>query len=433
VLDLQKVSFIHAADIHLGSMVHFTGSPPNYLEEKINEAVFNSWNNLVELAILKQVDFILLAGDIFDREQRSIKAADIFYQGINKLAKENIKIFMIAGNHDHLQDYQSILSMPDNFYLFSAEKFESKLLMFKDFTVKIIGRSYASREETRNNLKDLQTEFANFSIVMLHTDLAGQGSPYLPLNKKEILTLSNVDYWALGHRHLPQLIDKKPTIAYPGVLQARDFGELGKGGCWLVELIDKEINKIEFKNLASLEFKKIIIKLTDESDLETFSDLIDILQKRIERLYLQADHNSIYLLEMILKGQHPISKLLSEQGSEGLQFIKDELNNQLSQAQLSVWIERIVDQCINEFPISKLEELKDNNPLYQELESLLVKLLADKELKNELLQEMGEIWTTRTNLEESNPLQFEVDDDQLQYMIEQSKRYILNNLFSGGK
>ena len=60
------MKFIHAADIHLDSALHglerYEGAPV----EEIRSATRRAFDNLIELAIDKEVDFVLLADDIYD-------------------------------------------------------------------------------------------------------------------------------------------------------------------------------------------------------------------------------------------------------------------------------------------------------------------------------------------------------------------------------
>lgn len=68
------VQFIHAADLHLDSPFIGLKSLPPFLWEQIYQSTFKSLEKIVDLAIDKQVDFVCLAGDIYDSDDRSVKA-----------------------------------------------------------------------------------------------------------------------------------------------------------------------------------------------------------------------------------------------------------------------------------------------------------------------------------------------------------------------
>jgi len=68
------VRFIHAADLHLDSPFKGIKSLPAFIWEAIYQSTFQALTRLVDLAIKEQVDFICLAGDIYDGEDRSVKA-----------------------------------------------------------------------------------------------------------------------------------------------------------------------------------------------------------------------------------------------------------------------------------------------------------------------------------------------------------------------
>ncbi|MBM7556726.1 metallophosphoesterase [Halanaerobacter jeridensis] len=72
---MAALKFIHAADIHLGSTIQLPQLDISKQQEKLLEkANFNAFAYIIETAISQEVDFIILAGDVYDQQQRSIKA-----------------------------------------------------------------------------------------------------------------------------------------------------------------------------------------------------------------------------------------------------------------------------------------------------------------------------------------------------------------------
>ncbi len=114
------MKFIHTADLHLDSP--FLGlknhSLPDDLWEKIHQSTFDSFQKIIDEAINDQVDFVLLVGDLFDREERSVAADAFLMAQLNRLKDHEIDAFISFGNHDYSTADPSSFGYPDNTYVF---------------------------------------------------------------------------------------------------------------------------------------------------------------------------------------------------------------------------------------------------------------------------------------------------------------------------
>ncbi len=97
------MKFIHTADLHLDSP--FLGLKnnglPDELWEKVHQSTFDSFKRIIDGAIEQQVDFVLLVGDLFDREERSVAADAFLINQLNRLKDHEIEAFVSFGNHDY--------------------------------------------------------------------------------------------------------------------------------------------------------------------------------------------------------------------------------------------------------------------------------------------------------------------------------------------
>ncbi|MFP4017003.1 MAG: metallophosphoesterase, partial [Halanaerobiales bacterium] len=75
---MKKLRFIHAADIHLGSALSVGGEYNELIADHIDNAIYNTFKRIFDQALEKEVDFVILAGDIYDQENRSVKANKVF-------------------------------------------------------------------------------------------------------------------------------------------------------------------------------------------------------------------------------------------------------------------------------------------------------------------------------------------------------------------
>jgi DNA repair exonuclease SbcCD nuclease subunit len=92
------VAFLHAADLHLGLKI--TRFRPE-VAKRIREARFQSLENLREVTKLRSVDFVLIAGDLFDDHTVD---RDLARRAFDLLESFPVPVYAISGNHDPLID-----------------------------------------------------------------------------------------------------------------------------------------------------------------------------------------------------------------------------------------------------------------------------------------------------------------------------------------
>ncbi|MBR7133948.1 MAG: exonuclease subunit SbcD, partial [Bacteroidaceae bacterium] len=87
------MKIIHTADWHLGQT--FYG-----YERAYEHRIFLSW--LAKQISDREIDALLISGDVFDNPNPSAEAQSMFYDFIKRLTTENpqLRIVITAGNHD---------------------------------------------------------------------------------------------------------------------------------------------------------------------------------------------------------------------------------------------------------------------------------------------------------------------------------------------
>jgi DNA repair protein SbcD/Mre11 len=255
---LSTIRFIHTADLHLDSPFKgMTGLPIDRLNS-LRESTFAAFNKLIEHAVKTKPDFILIAGDVYDGEDRSLRTQMKFREGMRKLDEEGIPVFISHGNHDHLAGRWTRFDLPPNVHVFN-ENVEAIKLSVNGRDVVIYGFSYKERH-IRDKVIDrypIAEDHDAFHIGMLHGSLAGDETHavYAPFTKSELLA-KQYDYWALGHIHLRQLLHEEPSIVYPGNLQGRHRNERGTKGFYEVEL-SKTGTLLHFVQASAIVFDRL--------------------------------------------------------------------------------------------------------------------------------------------------------------------------------
>src|SRR5699024_2874381 len=114
----ESISFIHAADLHLDSPFKGLSHLPEKVFDEVRQSTFQSFHHLIEIAVSKQVDFIVLVGDLFDHERQSLKAQIRLRNAFQELEKHQIQVYLSYGNHDYLNGNQHAVAFPENVHIF---------------------------------------------------------------------------------------------------------------------------------------------------------------------------------------------------------------------------------------------------------------------------------------------------------------------------
>lgn len=226
------MKFLHAADLHLDRSFEGLTTVPEYFEKQLMTANQTMLQNIVDVAVNNNVDFVLLAGDTFHQNRPTLKTQRFFFQEMARLDEAGIPVFMNFGNHDFYQAERYWFAFPNNIQLFSDEQVETKKLMTRAGEhVAITSFSYQHPTIETAMAESFPYKGAvDFHIGMYH----GGQMPYAPFQLGELLT-KGYDYWALGHIHVPQVLSESPFIIYPGTPQGHTQKETDLSGVTLVE------------------------------------------------------------------------------------------------------------------------------------------------------------------------------------------------------
>lgn len=278
--------FLHAADIHLDSplkgLEHYEEAPV----EEMRQATRRALENMVRLAIEEPVDFVVIAGDLYDGDWKDFRTGRFFVAQMAKLREAGIRVFVIAGNHDAANRMTKDLRMPENVQTLSYHEPESVRL--NQLGVAVHGQSFAKA----NVEEDLSAGYGApvpgmFNIGLLHTCATGREGhePYAPCTV-EALRGKEYQYWALGHVHTREVLCDDPPILFPGNLQGRHVRESGPKGCTLVSVDHHQHVSYEPRWVDVFRWEVCRI---DAAGIETGDDLLETLRQRLGRLKQEAD------------------------------------------------------------------------------------------------------------------------------------------------
>ena len=282
---MTTVRFLHAADLHLDSPLKGLEADPSAPAELIRGATRRALGRLVDLAIDEKVDFLLIAGDIYDGDWPDFGTGLFFAAQMRRLAFADIPVFAIRGNHDAANRITRSLRLPPNVTMFDHVR--PHTVRLEHLQVAIHGQSFADPKEPN----DLSRHYPPpdpglFNIGLLHTSAEGYAAHarYAPCDIPR-LKAHGYDYWALGHVHERQELWTDPWIVFPGNLQGRDIGETGPKGATLVTVTDRKAT-LEHRVLDVLRWAHLEIALDGAVD-ET--DALMRIQSALETALREAD------------------------------------------------------------------------------------------------------------------------------------------------
>lgn len=266
------MKFLHAADLHLDSPMRGLARYEEAPVDDLRGATREAFNNLVELAIEEKVDFVLLAGDLYDGTWQDFSTAIFLAKKLGELGREGIRVFGVLGNHDAQSKLTKALEKPNNLTLFPAKKPHTEIL--KDIDVAIHGQSFDQQHVPDNLAAGFpMAKPGLFNIGLLHTSLDGREghADYAPC-KLDDLRAKDYQYWALGHVHAREEVLTDPWVVFPGCLQGRHARETGPKGCCLVTVEDGQVESVDHLALDVVRWSKCEVDLCYVDSLQGVLD-----------------------------------------------------------------------------------------------------------------------------------------------------------------
>lgn len=339
------LKFIHTADIHLDSPLKGLEVHEDAPIEEIRGATRRAFDNLIDWAIEEKVDFVLIAGDLYDGDWKDYNTGLFFAARMGRLAGAGIRVFIVSGNHDAASQITKAMPLPDNVTLFSPK--QPKSVKLDDLGVVIHGQSYSHRAVTKNlAVQYPKNDAGYFNIGLLHTSLTGRAGheEYAPCTIDE-LSSKGYDYWALGHIHKREIVSKDPWIVFSGNIQGRHIKETGKKGATLVAVEDGHITEpIEHE----LDVLRWAICRVDLSSCKTMDNVYDTVRQGFEQELDRADGKTL-ALRLFLTGKCPIHARLLDRTAQWTEEFKG-----LAAGFNDLWLEKVKFQTSRKISLKEL-------------------------------------------------------------------------------
>ena len=282
------MKFIHLSDLHLGKRVNEF----SMLEDQ--EYILNKILNIIDE---QQPQAVLIAGDIYDKSVPSAEAVKLFDDFLYKLAKRNLQVFVISGNHDsperiafgsRLMDASGIHMAPvyagEILPISLEDEYGTVDIYMLPFVKPMNVRRFFPEEEIESYTDAMRVAISNIklndchrNILVTHQFVTGayrsesEDISVGGMDNVDAAVFEPFDYVALGHIHGPQYIGRE-TIRYSGTPLKYSFSEAGH---------EKSVTCLEMKEKENIAIYAVPLK--PRHDL-----------RRIRGSYLELTSKSYY-------------------------------------------------------------------------------------------------------------------------------------------
>jgi exonuclease SbcD len=316
--------FMHIADIHLGYQQYGSG-------ERFDD-FGHVFLHIVQQAIDRDIDFLLLAGDLFEKRTVDPLAMRVAVEGFRRLGKADIPVVAVEGNHEkaYYRDQYSWLDFLDGLgylHLLNPGFGEGRAILepygeeggaYLDLPggVRVYGIKYYGASTGKvfglfaEALGEIDDGDVQFTILVAHAGLEGQLPRYSgTLTHNDLAPLrEQIDYLALGHIHKPYSIDG--WIYNPGSAETWSIEETAwpERGYFLVDIQpgDNPNHQAQLLIPPRRPFHRSRLEV---DALTEPNSLYDAVRKLLQRESNRVPREPAPVVELTLSGILPFNRL----------------------------------------------------------------------------------------------------------------------------
>ncbi len=276
----RPLRFLHTSDHHLEQPLQGVAEVPDFLRDLFLDAAFQASQRVFDVAAEEQVEFVVMVGDMIPARGAGARGWDFLLRQFRRLDELGVGVFWACGGVDEPGYWPAGLLLPPNVVIFGEKQVEAHTFL-RDGQPRAVIQGRAAGPAQPFSTREFDAD------ATLRTIAAVSGRPHEPR-----FDASDVDYWALGGVHDPQVIDDLPHVAYSGSPQGRRPQESGPHGCLLVEIDDR--GRVERRSIACdvVRWNQVEIELPDSIDQ---AGLFAMLRDKSHQALEAADGRQVIL------------------------------------------------------------------------------------------------------------------------------------------
>lgn len=231
-----------------------------------NQDLWQTFESVLSLCRSENVDFLFLAGDLFEQEYVRKETVERVARSLAKL--DGTRIFIAPGKRDPLVSTSAYrLSVwPSNVHIFLGGLSSVKIPALNATVYGAGWIAYRQEESLLDGFQVKRDGTLQFMLLHAEVDSVKKTEGYIPIHLKQIES-SGLDYIALGHQEVWSGIQKAGDTYWAdcGSPEARSFRESGPRGALLGE-INKETARVELREFGQRRYFEKTLSI--QSDME---------------------------------------------------------------------------------------------------------------------------------------------------------------------
>lgn len=386
---------LHTSDWHLGRSL--------YGKKRYEEfESFLDW--LVDVIVNESIDVLLIAGDVFDTGTPSNRAQGLYYQFLGRVSLTNCRhIIVIAGNHDS----PSFLNAPKeilkalNVYIVGSvtESIEDEVIVLshnnkpeaivcavpylRDKDVRTAEPGETIDDKNIKLIKGIEEHYSDVCLIA-EKKRAELNTPNIPIiamghlftaggktvdgdgvRELYVGSLTHVhtdlfpvtfDYFALGHLHIPQVVNKKQHIRYCGSPLPIGYGEANQEKQIIV--VEFEKNTPIIKEIKVPTFQELIRITGSEEEIIT---KIEELKKKKSQAWLEIEYTGVNVLpnlrqiidEGLIDSTLEVRRIKNRQITDRVSIAMDD-----DETLADLSLEEVFTRCLDAYKVPAEERIK---------------------------------------------------------------------------
>lgn len=324
----MPLRIVHAADCHLDAPCLSLSA---HVRARVRSAEREAFTRLCDLAIAREVDALVLAGDLFDGSSVRLATRMWIADELGRVCAAGIHVVVASGNHDPGSRLAVLaIEWPRELFVLASGP-EAVRLDLPNGTIVAIGHAH---EKLADNLA-VQLPRAPDGVAcvaVVHAQVSGSigaRDRYAPCVPEDLAALG-YGYVALGHVHQRQAVVSDPPAWYSGCLQAHDIGEPGAKGAIVVAVEADGRVGLEFVPLAPVRFERV--ELIDPECAP--SQLAERIRRELAELAAEE-----LIVRVVLRGRSTLAVALRD--PDQLSALEDELTAELGALAVELRADRL--------------------------------------------------------------------------------------------
>lgn len=315
----QSFTFIHIADLHQG---------PDFSPQKWKKHILQRANDfldnfliVIERSLRKDIDFLIIAGDVFDRSKPNPLIRQIIIDNLIKVSKLK-PVLIIPGNHDKSRISQGLLFIHPNLHLYNKPTIDE--IVLRDIKLRITAVPFIRENKLESINKIIQQSFnkpqTDFNLLMLHELVesckVGINNFEFTKNMKNVVPIAMIDdkfdYVALGHVHKYQKINNANTqMYYSGSIERTSVVEREEvKGFIIVKVILNKLNNVKeiVPTFQPLPVRKLLYYKFES--INNFS--LSQLRKKLNHVLISNDKQPLVIIRITHIDNYQMYKAIRE-------------------------------------------------------------------------------------------------------------------------